>query len=275
MTARRALLSLVITIFVVIGTTACAPRQPLILATTTSTVDSGLLEVLIPMFERQSGITVQTVSVGTGKALAMGERGEADVLLVHSPAAEKVLVESGAAINRQYVMHNDFVIVGPKPDPAGIRDGKSVGEALRAILNSQALFISRGDDSGTHKKEQEIWASLALTPSGAWYIEAGTGMAQALRIADERQAYVLTDRGTFLAHRANLTLEILVTGDPLLMNPYHVMQVNPARFPRINARGAERFVRFLLSPEAQSEIAKFGVDKHGEPLFFPKEETGN
>jgi len=275
MSLRKTAAVLVIALLMATVLTGCAPKQPLILATTTSTVDSGLLEVLIPMFERQSGITVQTVSVGTGKALAMGERGEADVLLVHSPAAEKVLVESGAAINRQYVMYNDFVIVGPKPDPAGIRDGKSVGEALRAIQSSQALFISRGDDSGTHKKEQEIWASLALTPSGAWYIEAGTGMAQALRIADERQAYVLTDRGTFLAHQATLTLEILVAGDPLLENPYHVMQVNPARFPRINARGAERFVRFMLSPEAQSEIAKFGVDKHGEPLFFPKEKTGN
>ena len=255
--------------------TACAPKQPLILATTTSTVDSGLLEVLIPMFEQQSGITVQTVSVGTGKALAMGERGEADVLLVHSPAAEQVLVDSGAAINRQYVMHNDFVIVGPKTDPAGIRDGKDVALALRQVQDAQALFVSRGDDSGTHKKEKEIWAALAVTPSGNWYIESGTGMDQTLRIADERQAYVLTDRGTFLAHKANLTLEILVAGDPLLKNLYHVMQVNPARFPRINARGAERFVRFMLSDAAQSEIAKFGIDKHGEPLFFPKEKAGN
>jgi len=254
--------------------TACAPQQPLILATTTSTVDSGLLEVLIPMFEKQSGITVQTVSVGTGKALAMGARGEADVLLVHSPAAELVLVDSGVAINRQYVMYNDYVIVGPQGDIAGIRNGKDVGEALRRVLESEALFVSRGDNSGTHKKESELWAALTLIPSGSWYIESGTGMAQALRIADERQAYILTDRGTFLAHKANLTLEMLVAGDPLLKNPYHVMQVNPARFPRINARGAELFVRFLLSAEAQDEIAKFGTDKHGEPLFFPREQTG-
>ncbi|MBS3939000.1 MAG: substrate-binding domain-containing protein [Peptococcaceae bacterium] len=266
---KKIVVPLLAVLLLVLSLTACAPRQPLILATTTSTVDSGLLEVLVPLFEKETGITVQTVSVGTGKALAMGERGEADVLLVHSPEAEQKLVASGAVINRQYVMYNDFVIVGPKADPAGVRGGGDAGAALRSIAEKQSPFVSRGDDSGTHKKELALWAQVAVAPAGQWYIESGTGMGQTLSIADERQAYVLTDRGTFLAHRANLTLEILVVGDPALMNPYHVMQVNPERFPKVNARGAARFVNFMLSTQAQKVIKEFGVEKHGEPLFFP------
>jgi len=266
---RRFVLALTILLVPILMLAACAPEKPLILATTTSTVDSGILEVLIPIFERQTRITVQTVSVGTGKALAMGERGEADVLLVHSPAAELRLVEAGAAINRQYVMYNDFVIIGPKNDPAGLRGGNDAARALQQVMQAASPFVSRGDNSGTHMKEKEIWAKTGLTPAGKWYIESGTGMGQTLLIAEEKQAYVLTDRGTFLAHRERLTLELLVSGDAIFQNPYHVMQVNPAKHQNVNARGAERFVRFMLSRAAQDEIEKFGIDKHGEPLFFP------
>jgi len=248
---------------------ACQPKAPVILATTTSTADTGLLEVLVPMFERQTGYEVKTVAVGTGQALAMGERGETDVLLVHSPTAEMKLIESGAAINRQYVMFNDFVIIGPAHDPAGVKGWRAGHEALVAIQSRGATFVSRGDNSGTHKKEQELWQAAATTPTGAWYVESGTGMAATLAIAEDKQGYVLTDRGTFLAHKHNLTLVVLVEGDSALENPYHVMQVNPARFPRINARGAAKFVDFMLSREVRDVIATFGVDRFGQPLFFP------
>lgn len=247
---------------------ACSPKKPVILATTTSTVDSGLLEVLVPLFEKKTGYEVKTVSVGTGQALAMGEKGDADVLLVHSPAAEVKLVENGAAINRKYVMYNDFVIVGPKADPAGIKGGASASEALQTLLEKEAVFVSRGDDSGTHKKEKELWQLNKLTPGGAWYIEAGTGMSATLAIAEEKQAYTLTDRGTYLAHSKNLTLEVLVEGDSSMRNPYHVMQVNHAKFSHVNSRGAKAFVEFMLSKDVQDIIASFGKDKYGQPLFF-------
>ncbi|MBT9154300.1 MAG: Tungstate-binding protein TupA [Firmicutes bacterium] len=266
---RTQLFALTVVLALVLFTTACQPKEPIILATTTSTADTGLLDVLVPLFQRRMGYEVKTIAVGTGQALALGEKGEADVLLVHSPAAEMKLVENGSAINRQYVMYNDFVIVGPATDPAGVRGMGGGHEALLAIKQSQATFVSRGDDSGTHKKEQELWKTAAITPAGAWYVESGTGMAATLAIAEDKQAYVLTDRGTFLAHKQNLTLVILVEGDPALKNPYHVMQVNPVRFAHVNARGAERFVEFMLSREVQNIISTFGVDKFGQPLFFP------
>jgi len=260
---------LVMLLILVPLTVACQPRAPVILATTTSTADTGLLDVLVPLFTQRTGYEVKTIAVGTGQALAMGERGEADVLLVHSPAAEMRLIENGAAINRQYIMYNDFVIVGPAADPAGVKGMTAGHEALLAIKQNAALFVSRGDNSGTHRKEQELWQTAATTPSGAWYIESGTGMAATLAIAEDKQGYVLTDRGTFLAHKKNLTLVVLVEGDAALKNPYHVMQVNPARFRHVNARGAERFVDFMLSRETQEIIAAFGVDRFGQPLFFP------
>ncbi|VBB09617.1 Hypothetical protein LUCI_4912 [Lucifera butyrica] len=242
-------------------------NKDLILATTTSTQDSGLLGVLIPAFEKKTGYIVKTIAVGTGQALAMGEKGEADVLLVHAPAAEKKVMESGAAINRRLVMHNDFIVVGPGSDPAHIR-GKGIAEAMTAIAQNKALFVSRGDDSGTDKMEKSLWKKVNIKPSGAWYQEAGAGMGQTLKIADEKQGYTLTDRATYLAQKKNLTLQILVEGDTKLLNIYHVMEVNPEKFSKVNHAGAKAFGDFLLSAEGQSMIAAFGKDKFGQPLFF-------
>ena len=191
------------------------------------------------------------------------------MLLVHAPEAEKKAVAKGVAINRQLVMHNDFVIVGPPEDPAGIRGVKGAPEAFKKIAARGALFISRGDDSGTHKKEKEIWGKAGVAPSGRWYQEAGAGMGQTLNIASEKNGYTLTDRATYLALRKHLHLVILVEGDPSLLNIYHVMQVNPQKFPKVNSEGAKAFVEFMISPECQEIIGKFGVDKFKEPLFFP------
>ncbi len=240
-----------------------------ILATTTSTQDSGLLDQLIPAFEKKSGYRVKTIAVGTGQALAMGEKGEADVLLVHAPASEKPLVEKGLAVNRRLVMHNDFVLAGPPGDPAGIKGTKASGEALKKITASKSLFVSRGDESGTHKKEKELWSKTGLKPEGTWYQQSGSGMGQTLNIASEKAGYTLTDRATYLALKKNLRLEIVLEGDAPLLNIYHVMEVNPAKFGKVNAGGATAFSKFLLSPEAQKIIANFGVDKFGQPLFFP------
>jgi tungstate transport system substrate-binding protein len=243
--------------------------KDLILATTTSTVDTGLLDVLNPIFEKKTGFRVKTISVGTGQALAMGEKGEADVLLTHAEEAEKKLVESGAVINYQLVMHNDFVIVGPSGDPAGIK-GKPSSEALKAVAAKESLFISRGDDSGTHKKELSIWKKAGVTPAGAkWYQESGQGMGATLRMASEKQAYSLTDRGTYLAQKASLRLDILSEGDKSLLNIYHVMQVNHEKFTKVNAEGAKAFVAFMIAPDTQKMIGEFGKDKFGQPLFFP------
>lgn len=242
----------------------------LILATTTSTQDSGLLDVLIPIFEERTGYQVKTIAVGTGQALAMGERGEADVLLTHAPDAELVLVEKGAVMNRRRVMYNDYVVVGPASDPAGIK-GLPVTEAFAAIADRGAVFVSRGDDSGTHKMELSLWRAAGRDPQGqGWYIETGQGMGNTLRIAAYRSGYTLTDRGTYLAFKELLgDMPVLVEGDEVLLNIYHVMQVNPALSDLINAEGAEAFVEFMVSQEVLDIIRTFGVDRFGEPLFFP------
>jgi tungstate transport system substrate-binding protein len=242
--------------------------KDVILATTTSTVDTGLLDVLVPRFEEQTGYNVKTIAVGTGQALAMGERGEADVLLVHAPAAERKLVDAGIGVNYRLVMHNDFIIVGPPEDPAGIK-GKPSVEAFRAIAGTKAVFVSRGDDSGTHKKELAVWKEAGITPAGNWYQESGQGMGATLLMASEKRAYTLTDRGTYLAQRANLRLAILSEGDRSLLNIYHVMQVNPEKFAKVNAEGARAFVEFMVAPETQGIIADFGRDRFGGPLFIP------
>lgn len=243
--------------------------KDVILATTTSTVDSGLLDVLIPVFEKQSGYRVKTIAVGTGQALAMGEKGEADVLLVHAPEAEKKLVDAGVGINYQLVMHNDFVIAGPPDDPAKIKGIPSM-EAFKAISAKQATFISRGDDSGTHKKELSIWKKAEVAPAGQkWYQETGQGMGATLQMASEKQGYTLTDRATYLAQKSNLKLEILSEGDKGLLNIYHVMQVNPKTFTKVNAKGGEAFVTFMTAPETQKMIGEFGKEKFGQSLFFP------
>ncbi|KOP79984.1 tungsten ABC transporter substrate-binding protein [Bacillus sp. FJAT-21945] len=243
--------------------------KDLILATTTSTQDSGLLDVLIPLFEEESNTNVKTIAVGTGQALEMGTKGEADVLLVHAPASEQELVDSGDAINRKRVMYNDFILVGPANDPAGVK-GMEVGEAFQKLFKDGAVFISRGDDSGTHKKELDIWKSLELTPGdNAGYAETGQGMGNTLQVAAEKQGYVITDRATYLAQKENLDLEILVEGDEDLLNIYHVMQVNPEKHDKVFSEGAEKFVDFMINEDTQKVIEEFGQEKYGEPLFFP------
>lgn len=241
--------------------------KDIILATTTSTRDSGLLDYLLPVFEKQSGYKVKVIAVGTGAALKMGEKGEADVLLVHAPDAEKKIMATGATVNRRLIMHNDFIFVGPKADPAKIKK-MPVENALKAIAGAKAVFVSRGDDSGTHKKEKKLWISAKIKPEGAWYQQAGAGMAQTLKIADERHGYTLTDRATYLAQKKNLTLQILVEGDKKLLNIYHVMEVNSKKFSKVNAAGAKAFGDFLLSAQGQKMIAEHGKQKYGQPLFF-------
>lgn len=238
-----------------------------ILATTTSTQDSGLLDALIPEFEKATSYKIKTIAVGTGQALAMGEKGEADVLLVHAPASEKKLVDNKDAINYQLVMHNDFILVGPKNDPAKVKGMKTVAEAFTAISSSKSLFVSRGDDSGTDKKEKSLWKDIKT--DGKWYQESGSGMGQTLNIASEKSGYTLTDRATFLAQQKNLALEIVVEGEKSLLNIYHVMQVNPEKFPKVNADGGKAFVDFMVDAKTQAMISEFGKDKFGQSLFFP------
>ena len=250
-----------------------APENPnIILATTTSTQDSGLLDELVPMFEEQTGYTVQTVAVGTGAALAMGQEGNADVLLVHAPASEMVLVEAGDTADRFLIMHNDFVLVGPAADSVGIRGQATAAEALSLIAEAEATFISRGDDSGTNKKELSLWTGTDYTPNDnkpSWYVESGQGMGNTLVIASEKEAYTMTDRATYLANQENLDLEILVEGDAILLNVYHVMTVNPEKWNAVNYDGSLAFANFLIDSATQAVIKDFGVDKFGQPLFFP------
>jgi tungstate transport system substrate-binding protein len=241
----------------------------IILATTTSTQDSGLLDFLLPKFHEENNYIVKTIAVGTGKALQMAVEGNADVLFVHAPSAELELVQDGFGIDRTLVMHNDFVIVGPSNDPAGISGLGSASEAFQRIYDTGALFISRGDDSGTHKKEKEFWTALIIQPQGESYIESGQGMAATLKIASEKYGYTLTDRATYLANQANLDLQILTEGDLQLLNVYHVIAVNPEKWPKVNYSGAQAFTAFLVSEEVQQMIGQFGVDQYGQPLFFP------
>jgi len=248
-----------------------APANPrLILATTTSTVDSGLLDELLPVFERQTGYKVVALSQGSGQALATTEKGEADVLLVHSPDAEKKFVADGHGLDRRLVMHNDFVVVGPKKDPAGIRSAKSAAEAMQRIAAAKATFVSRGDNSGTHALEKKLWQTAKVEPAGqGWYVESGTGMGQTLQISSDRGAYTISDRGTYLSQKKVLSLAVLTEKDPALLNVYHVILVNPAKTDKINAEGAKAFVEFMVSPAAQRLIAEYGKTKFGEALFVP------
>ncbi len=242
-------------------------RTEVILATTTSTRDTGLLDVLIPDFEKKTGYTVKPIAVGTGAALAMGQRGEADVLLVHAPASEKELMAAGHGASRSLVMHNDFVFVGPKDDPAGIKGTAKAVDALKMIAEKQSLFISRGDDSGTDKMEKSLWKTAGVEPGGSWYQESGQGMGATLRIASEKAGYTLTDRGTYLSLKKTLGLDVMVEGDPVLLNVYSVIPVNKAKHPDINAEGGQAFADYMVAPETQEIIKNYGVDKFGEPLF--------
>ncbi len=240
----------------------------LILSTTTSTQDSGLLDALIPRFEQQTGYRVKTVAVGSGAAIALGQRGEADVVLAHAPENEQQLVASGAGVDRRIVMYNDFILVGPPGDPAQVRGRQDILDILRTIAQAGATFISRGDGSGTHQLEKKLWQTAGLTPQGqAWYVESGSGMGQTLQIADQRNAYTLSDRATYLAFEERIALTVAAEGDPRLLNIYHVIAVNPERFPQVNKDGARAFLEFLLAPQTQEVIGSFGLDKFGQPLF--------
>ncbi len=249
---------------------AAKAQKAVILATTTSTQDSGLLDVLIPIFEKKTAYFVKTIAVGSGQAMAMGQKGEADVLLVHSPAAEKKFVEEGYGVNRRLVMHNDFIIVGPPGDPAGIKGMKKASEAFKKIAASGSVFMSRGDKSGTHVKEMDIWKAAGVKYEGEkWYQQTGLGMGQTLAVAAEKKTYTLADRGTYLALKKNLGLDILVEGDAILLNIYHVIEVNQKKWPKVNAPGGKAFADFMVSKGTQDIIRTFGVDKFGSPLFFP------
>ena len=244
-------------------------QRNIILSTTTSTQDSGLLDVLIPVFEKQTGYPVKTISVGTGQALALAAKGDADVALVHAPSLEKQYVAEGKLLNRRLVMYNDFVIVGPKEDPAKIKSVKTAVAALKAIEQAEASFVSRGDNSGTHSLEKSLWKLAGVDPKRSWYIESGQGMGATLNIANERNAYTLADRGTYLALGKRLNLTILIEGDKRLLNIYSVLQVNPANGPRINTAGGKAFADFMVAPQTQAVIKNFGVEKFGQSLFVP------
>jgi tungstate transport system substrate-binding protein len=243
-------------------------ERSLILATTTSTQDSGLLEELLPEFTRATGWQVKTLAVGSGQALELGRRGEADVLLVHSPAAEEAFVAAGAAGPRRLVMHNDFVLVGPEADPAGIRGLDGVA-ALRRISGGQAVFVSRGDDSGTNAREKELWKKAGIAPGGSWYQSTGQGMGATLRVAAEKNGYTLSDRATYLAQRATLPLAVLSEGDPGLLNVYHVIEMTRRAGDRVQPEGAAAFAEWIVSPSAQELIGRFGQAQFGQPLFTP------
>lgn len=246
------------------------PKGTIILATTTSTQDSGLLDYLLPAFTAETGWEVSTIAVGTGKALQMGVDGEADVLLVHARASEDEFMANGDGTLRYDVMYNDYVLVGPAADPAGVKACENVvADSMAAIANAQAEFISRGDDSGTHKKELNIWKAAAIEPAGEWYVSAGAGMGDVLKMADEKQAYTITDRATYLSMVDTLDLEIVCEKDTDMLNPYGVITVNPEKNDQINEEGAKAFADWLVSENGQKMIGEFGVEEFGSPLFTP------
>ena len=237
------------------------------LATTTSTDNSGLLDVLLPPFEEAHNVKVDVIAVGTGKALKLGENGDVDVVMVHARQAEDSFVANGFGVDRRDLMHNDFVIVGPEGDPAGLNNGTSAAEAFKLLAGAKADFVSRGDDSGTHKKEKTLWKAARVAPKGRWYAEVGQGMGAVLRMADERQAYTLTDLGTFLAYAGKIDLTIVFEGDKALANPYGVIAVNPKRHPEVNYELAKTLITYLTNPDGQRIIASFR--RNGKQLFWP------
>ncbi len=245
-------------------------EKSMILATTTSTADSGLLDFILPDFEAKTGVKVDVIAVGTGQALELGVNGDADVLLVHARASEDAFMEAGDGVRREDVMYNDFVIVGPADDPAGIKGKGKATKALEMIADAEATFVSRGDDSGTHKKELSLWKEAGIEPAGDWYVSAGQGMGDVLVMANEQLAYTMSDRATYLAVKLEgIELEIMVEGDPILFNPYGVIAVNPDKNPNIKNDLANEFIDWLVSLETQTLISTFGVDKFGAPLFTP------
>jgi tungstate transport system substrate-binding protein len=272
-TAGRGAMRRNLLVIVVAYALCCCPsafaQQEIILATTTSVQDTGLLDVIVPIFEKQSGSRVKAVAVGTGQALALAGKGEADVVLAHAPDAEKKYVAEGSLVNRRLVMHNYFLLAGPATDPAKVKGTSKAVEALKRIAEAKAIFVSRGDDSGTHKLEKKLWEQAGIKPGGAWYLEAGQGMGRTLSIAGEKQAYVIADRATYLAFQKTTGLATLLEGDPAFLNVYHVMEVTPEKSSKVNAAGGKAFADFLLSATAQDLLKTFGVDKYGEALFHP------
>ncbi|RCW50654.1 MULTISPECIES: substrate-binding domain-containing protein [unclassified Halanaerobium] len=242
-------------------------QDRLILATTTSTENSGLLDEILPTFEEKFDVRVDVIAVGTGRAISLAENGDADIILVHARAAEDAFVEAGYGVNRRDVMYNDFVILGPADDPAGVKGMESAVAALEKIANSESNFISRGDDSGTHKKELSLWEKASVKPSGSWYMETGQGMGASINVANEKEGYILADRGTFLAYSGDIDLELLVSGDPLLFNPYGIIPVNPAYHTHVNYQKAMALVGYITSQEGQQMI--YNYTKYGERLFNP------
>jgi len=253
----------------VMPTSVRSGSKDIILSTTTSTQDSGLLDVLVPDFTQKTGFNVKTIAVGTGQALKMGQQCNADVLLVHAPSSEKDYMKTGFGADRKLVMHNDFIIVGPADDPAGIKGMTKASDAFKKIADAQKTFVSRGDDSGTNKAELAIWKATGVTPSGSWYIETGQGMGATLKVASEKKGYTLTDRATYLANKASLDLDILVEKDNALLNVYHVITVSPDKCPNINVEGGKAFADYMVAADTQALIGKFGVDKFGQQLFIP------
>lgn len=256
-----------------------ANDKELTLQSTTSTENSGLLRFVLPKFTEKTGITVRVVAVGTGQALKNARNGDGDILLVHAKAAEEKFVKEGWGVERFDVMYNDFVIVGPQEDPAGLANAKSVGEALKSIANKKVPFLSRGDDSGTHKAERRLWAAAAIDPtpaSGTWYREAGSGMGATINAAIGMRAYLLTDRATWISYQNKAEHKVVFEGNPQLFNQYGIIQVNPARHSRVNAKGAKQLIDWILSKEGQDAIAAFRM--HGQQLFYPNakaQETAN
>lgn len=268
LTALRALRVLLPALLIAAGVVLAGEAHTTVrLATTTSTENSGLLGYLLPVFERETGLRVQVIAVGTGKALRMAQDGDVDLVLVHAPAAEQQFMNTGAGTLRRAVMHNDFVIVGPPGDRAGIGSLHDAVVAFQRIARSRSTFISRGDDSGTHKKERALWEAAGIRPSGYWYREAGQGMGKVLQMADELQGYTLSDRGTWLAYQGKTDLQLLTEGDPRLFNPYHVIAVNPERYPDVNFAGARALIEWLTGSEGQRLISAYRL--RGEQLFHP------
>lgn len=251
-------------------TPAAKPANPdLILATTTSTQDSGLLDTLIPLFEKQTGYKVKTIAVGSGQAMTMGERGEADVLLVHAPDSEKKFMDAAHGASRKLVMHNDFIIIGPAADPAKIKGENMATAALKKIADAKSIFVSRGDNSGTDQLEKKLWTTASIDTKGqSWYQSTGQGMGATLNVAAEKDGYTISDRATYLANAKNSKLQILVEGDSSLLNIYHVITVNPNKSDKINSAGAISFSDFMVAKDTQDVISKFGIDKYGQALFF-------
>lgn len=262
---KKFLLSLILLLAVTSHSYADVER--LKMATTTSTDNSGLLAVLNPPFEKKYGVKMDVISVGTGKAIRLGMNGDVDLILVHAPDAEKKFVEDGFGIEREPVMHNDFIIVGPVEDPADLKSAKNVKEAMSRLMDKKHIFISRGDDSGTHKKEKSLWEKTGVQPSGDWYLSVGQGMGVVLRIADDKEAYTLTDRGTFLAYKDKMKLRTVFENDESLYNPYHVIMVNPEKHPHTKIELARKYSGFIRSKEGQDLIRDFKVN--GKILFYP------